>query len=294
MAGSQTVPRTATSVGSQAETYMFSTTGLPGVTATPSVSSFTATPGSVTPWTVTFLRTTAPLNAYSKGFVVWTGDKGHVVTMPVVIRPVALSTPAEVTSTGAPVNWPVKPGYAGTLNARVRGLVEATATPFTLAQDPDQTFVPADPTGTFSFSVPVPANSLFRAGVYEDAITPTGTDLDMYVYLGASLVGVSADGDSNEEVTLRTGGSGLTLTVYVHGYDTNGPSANVTLFTWVVPNVNNGNATVSGVVSPTTIGVVQTHTATFAGLTPGKRYLGQVDYDNGTAIIGRTILNVRP
>ncbi len=92
----------------------------------------------------------------------------------------------------------------------------------------------------------------------------------MFVYLGSSLVGQSADGDSNEEVTLRTGSVPRTLTVYVHGYNTNGPSANVTLFTWVVPNVNNGNTTVSGVTSPATTAGVQTHTASFTGLTAGS------------------------
>ena len=38
MAGAQTVKRTAKSVGSQSETYTFSTTGLPGIQATPSVT----------------------------------------------------------------------------------------------------------------------------------------------------------------------------------------------------------------------------------------------------------------
>ena len=52
-----------------------------------------------------------------------------------------LATPAEVTSTGAPVSWAVKPGYAGTLNAVITGVTAATETPFVLAQDPDETFV---------------------------------------------------------------------------------------------------------------------------------------------------------
>jgi hypothetical protein len=293
LAGSQTVKRTATSVGSKSETYTFSTTGLAGLTVTPSAPSFTAAPGSATPWTVTFLRTTAFLNQYTKGFVVWTGDKGHVVKMPVVIRPVAFQSPAEVSSNGSPVSWQVKPGYNGALNATVRGLVPATESTFDLAQDPDQTFVRSDPTGTYSRTVVVPPNSVFRAGIYEDAITPTGTDLDLFVYSGSTLVGQSADGDSNEEVTLRTGAGGATLTIYVHGFDTNGPSAHVTLFDWVVQNVDAGNTTLSA-LQPATIGEVQTHTATFSGLTAGKRYLGQVDYNDGVSVIGRTLLNVRP
>ena len=45
LAGSQTVTRTAKSVGSQSETYSFSFSGLAGITATPSAATFTAAPG---------------------------------------------------------------------------------------------------------------------------------------------------------------------------------------------------------------------------------------------------------
>ncbi len=166
----------------------------------------------------------------------------------------------------------------------------ATQTAFTVAQDPDQTFSRTDPTGTFKHTVVVPPNTTFRAGVYEDAITPTGTDLDMYVYNGTAQVGSSADGDSNEEVTLRTGASGVTLDVFVHGWSTNGPSASVTLFTWLA-NSSVGNTTISG-VAPAVPGI-QTHTATFNGLVANTRYLGEVRYSDGTAILGRTLLTVR-
>src|SRR6266542_2606210 len=113
LAGSQTVSRSATSVGSKSETYTFSYTGLSGLSVTPSVTSFTAAPGSVTPWTVTFLRTTAPLSVYTKGFIVWTGDKGHVVKMAVAIQPVTFQAPAEVSGSGATssLTYNPKAGY---------------------------------------------------------------------------------------------------------------------------------------------------------------------------------------
>ena len=46
LAGSQTVQRSAMSVGSQSETYTVSVVGLAGLSVTPSASSFTAAPGS--------------------------------------------------------------------------------------------------------------------------------------------------------------------------------------------------------------------------------------------------------
>jgi hypothetical protein len=200
----------------------------------------------------------------------------------------------EVSSNGAPVNWQARIGYNGPLNATVGGLVPAAQVPFTVAQDPDQTFVRTDPTGTFKTDVVVPSGALFRTGIYEDAITPSNTDLDMFVYNGATQVGASADGDSNEEVTLRnTGAATLTLTVYIHGFSTgSAPSATGTLFNWVVGTVSAGNTTLSGIVSPASVGV-QTHTATFSGLAPNTRYLGRVEYNDGTIALGRTLLSVR-
>jgi len=294
LAGSQTVTRTAKSVGSQSETYQFSVTGLTGITATPSVMSFTAAPGSSTQFSVTFLRTTATLGTYQQGFITWTGSRGHVVRMPVVIRPVPIAAPAEVTGTGGPLTWTAKMGYDGTLNTVVRGPVPAVKSTFTLLQDPDATFDPAVATGTFKKDVVVSPGGIFRAGIYEDAITPTGTDLDLYVYSGASLVGISADGDSNEEVTLRyTGATPLTLTVYVHGWSTNGPSAQVTLFDWVA-NAATGAMSVVPATTTVTTGSTPSFTATFTGLAAATRYFGAVDYTDGTSTrIGQTYVSVK-
>jgi hypothetical protein len=214
------------------------------------------------------------------------------VRSPIVIRPVAISAPPEVTATGSSVSWQVKTGYTGPLTASVRGLVAATETPWTILDDPDDNFDVNDPTGTFSLDVVVPAGSTLRAGVYEDAITPSGTDLDLYVYRDGVLVGGESDGDSNEDANIVNNGSTGTYTVYVHGFATNGPSATGTLFTWVLGTANAGNTTLSG-VGPATVGT-QTHTATFSGLTAGRRYLGRVDYSNGTSALAQTYLSVRP
>ncbi len=294
LAGVQTVTRKVTNVGS-AGTYTASVSGMSGSTTVVSPSSLTLGSGQTGTFTVAFTRTTATLNAYTGGQLTWS-DGTHNVRIPLVIRPVAIATPAGLSSNGAPISWQVITGYNGALNANVGGLVAATQTPWTVAQDPDQTFNPADPTGTFLYSTAsVPANTVFRAGFYEDALTPTGTDLDLYVYRCApacTLVGQSADGDSNEEVTHVNTGVAATYNVYVHGWSTNGPSASGTLFTWIVTTANAGNTTLSG-VGPATIGGVQTHTATFTGLVPATRYLGRVDYDDGAVLVGRTLLTVR-
>ena len=300
LAGSQTVNRMVKSVGSQSETYAFSHSLPAGITVTPSAANFTIGPGGTQAWSVGFTRTTATLNAYTTGFITWTGNKGHVVRMPVAIRPVSIAAPTEVTfntSTG-PSSWDVKTGYAGTLNATIRGLVPATGTAYTVTQDPDQNWTGCgDTANTFVRNTTIPAGTTrYRVGIYEDAITPSGTDLDLFVCTGATLVGVSADGDSNEEVNFTsTAGfaSNIAITVYVHGFATNGPSASGTLFEWAVGTADAGNTTLAITpAGPTTVGGTKTVTANFSGLIAATRYMGVVRYDDGGSTIGQTILRV--
>ncbi len=198
-----------------------------------------------------------------------------------------------MSSNGSPVSWKVRRGLQRRPQRDRRRARAGDATPFTVNEDTDETFVRTDPTGTFQQTWSFPPERRFRAGIYEDAISPDDTDLDMFVYNGAALQAQSADGDSNEEVTLAPSAADRTLTVYVHGYSTGSlPAATGTLFTWAVGTASAGNTTLSGVVSPASVGT-QTHTATFSGLTAGTRYLGRVDYSSGTTALGRTLLSVR-
>ena len=104
-------------------------------------------------------------------------------------------------------------------------------------------------------------------------------------------MGQAADGDSNEMVTFADPPAG-TYTVYVHGFATNGPSANFTLFSWQVTPSDAGNMTVPGPVGTSTGGTVPVD-LTFTGLVGGTWYLGQTIYNDGTNDIGSTIVNVK-
>ena len=299
LAGVQTITRTVRNVGSTSETYTAATTGLGGLDVVVSPNSFTIPPGGSQTYTVTFTRTTATLSAYTTGFLAWNGSGGHVARSPVAIRPVGVAAPAEVTFNTAtgPVSWQVTTGFVGTLGTTVRGLVPATATPYTVAQDPDQNFACGDTTGVLSRTTSIPAGTThYRVGIYEDAITPTGTDLDLFVCQGTTLVGVSADGDSNEEVNFTFGAptvNPIAITVYVHGFDTQGPSAIGTLFEWALGTANAGNTTIAILPDAVaTIGGSKTIQATFTGLSAGTRYLGRVRYDDGAVVHAQTILRV--
>lgn len=293
LAGNETVTRRVTNVGDRSATYRASAS-LSGFEVDVVPSTLRLAPGETKSFTVTVTRGDATLNRYTAGTLTWSGDRRRVES-PLVIRPVPLTAPGEVSSNGSPVSWQVRPGYNGTLTAAVGGLIPATQTPFTVAQDPDQSFNQADPTGTFKHDIVVPNGALLRAGIFEDAITPAGTDLDVFMFRGTTFVGQSADADSNEVVTTRnTTGAEAKYTVYIHGFDTVNPTASGTLFSWIIGSAqpSAGNTTISGVGTASS-GVTQTHTATFNGLAANTRYLGEVRYSDGSAVIARTLLNVR-
>jgi subtilisin family serine protease len=289
----QTVPRTATSVGTEMETYAFSVEGLTGITVTPSVPSFEIAPGAAQPWNVTFTRTgAAPLDTYATGFIKWTGDEGHVVRMPVVIRPASLIAPAEVTLDASnAATWSIKSGVTDTITLGKRGLIPAATDAVTLADDPDDSFDTANPdsnplNSTFLKAIAVPAGTTVLRGATFDADTDGNDDLDLYLYrvnpdTTLTLVAVSAGATSQEVVTLRNPTAPRTYRLYVHAFDTDGPDVNFTLFNWVLGTSDAVNMTVNGPFSGTP-GSTHTVNLTTTGLTPGTRYLGQITY-TGTA-----------
>ena len=290
LVATQTVHRTVTNVGSSTATYNASVTGLAGVNAVVTPSSFTVAPGASASYTVAFTRTTATLGAYAGGQLTWS-DGTHNVRSPIVVRPLAVRAPVEATGTAAGLSYDVTTGFDGTLSFGASGLVAGVETDATVTQDPNQSFSPSDPTGTFKQDFVVPAGlNLLRVGIDEAFITPTGTDLDVFLYVGTTRVAQASDGDSNEMITLVNPAAG-NYTVYVHGFSTNGPSADFTLFNWQLPAANVGNITLPAPVAVTNGGTV-TVNLTFSGLAADTWYLGQVHYLTPAAA-GSTIINVR-
>ncbi|MGH3083821.1 MAG: S8 family serine peptidase, partial [Gaiellaceae bacterium] len=117
LAGVQTVTRKVTNVGGSTATYNASVTGMAGINVNVSPSSLTLNPGETKSFTVTFTRTTAELNLYTGGQLAWS-DGTHTVRSPLVIRPVALAAPTQVSGTGGPISYNVKFGYTGAFTAQ--------------------------------------------------------------------------------------------------------------------------------------------------------------------------------
>lgn len=291
LAGVQTVNRTVTNVG-PAGTYTVSVNAPAGVAVQVSPTTLTLAQGESKPYTVTFsTQSGATYNQNAFGSLTWS-DGTRSVRSPLVVRPVALAAPAAVSGNGSPINYNVTFGYTGAFSAAAQGLVPATTTSGSVAQDPDQEFT-TDNGGTTIHEVTVPADTKYaRFSLFTANTDSPNNDLDLYVYDAAGKqVGTSGSGTSDEEVNLVNPAAG-TYKVHVHGWGTDGgDGANYTLFTWAVGSTAAGNMTVNAPTSATT-GATGQVSLTFKDLTAGTKYLGRVEYSNGSAPIGSTIVRV--
>jgi hypothetical protein len=279
MAGTQTVTRKVTNVGGSTATYTPAVTGMAGFNVVVSPATLTLTKGEPKSFTVTITRTTATLNEYTGGQLTWS-DGTHNVRIPLVVRPVALAAPSQVTSTGADVSYDVTFGYTGPFTAEARGLV------------PPTTFAGSINTGQqLTYDVVIPAGTTYARFSLFDANTAPASDLDIVVYRGSTVVGSSGGGTSDEEVNLVNPVAG-TYTVLVDGYATANPST-FTLFTWALGSAAAGNMTVAAPASAT-LGATGTIDLTFSGLAAGTKYLGSVAYGGSTGMPTPTIVRVDP
>jgi hypothetical protein len=261
-----------------------------GITVNISPSSLTINPGQSKSFSVTFTRTTAALNAYTGGQLTWT-DGTHNVRVPMVVKPVPLSAPLEVSGTGGPISYPVTFGYSGAFTATARGLIAAATTDGTVADDPGNSFHIGGP-GVVAIPVTIASGTTYaRFSLFDLNVSPA-SDIDLYVYKGATLVALSGGGTSTEEVNLLNPTAGGDYVVYVHGYGVPG-TANFRLFSWLLGSAAAGNMAVSAPAAAT-LGASGTINLTFSGLAAGTKYLGSVAYSGTAGMPNPTIVRVDP
>jgi hypothetical protein len=292
LAGVKTVTRTVTNVG-PAATYTVEVQAPAGVQVSVSPTSLALRRGESKSYSVTFTtQAGATLNAYTAGALTWKSG-AYAVRSPIVLRPVALSAPGQVSGTGGPISYNVTFGFTGPFTAAPRGLVGAVTIDGSVEDDPAGTFSPTGP-GVVAYGLTIPAGTTYaRFSLFDANVTP-GSDLDLYVFKGATQVGGSGSGTSNEEVNLVNPVAGSDYVVYVHGWQTaGGGTSNFTLFTWLLGATSEGNMTVSAPAAAT-IGGQGAIDLTFSGLTPGVKYLGSVAYSGSTGLPNPTIVRVDP
>jgi subtilisin family serine protease len=290
LAGTQTVTRKVTNVDNKPATYSASVTGLAGVAATVTPGTLTLKPGETKSFTVAFLRNAAALNAYAGGYLTWSDGK-HGVRSPIVVRPVALAAPAEVSSSGAATSYNVTFGYSGAFTATPRGLVGAAVTPGTVADDPTDSTCSLTSPNAVQIPVTVATGTTYARFSLFDADVAAGADIDLCVFSGPTLVGSSGSGTSAEEVNLLNPPAGV-YTVVVQGWGVNGSSP-FKLHTWLLGSSPAGNMAVSAPATAAT-GASGTIGLTFSGLTAGTKYLGSVVYGGVAGMPSPTIVRVDP
>jgi subtilisin family serine protease len=294
LAGNQTVTRKVTNVSGAPETFTASVTGMSGITVNVGTIG-TVNPGQTKSFTVEFIRTSAAFNAYQGGQLTLASASGkYSVRIPLVIRPVALAAPASVSGTGGPINYDVTFGYTGAFSATARGLVPATTTPGTVADDPAdgncQTLGAAETADKQHEVISVPAGTThLRASLFDADVAP-GADIDICLFdPSGTFVQQSTSGTSAEQVNAVNPVAG-NWTLVVHGWGVPGTSPYV-LNTWLVPDTAAGNMAVSAPASAT-LGQTATIGLTFSSLAPATRYLGSVAYSGTAGLPNPTLVNV--
>jgi subtilisin family serine protease len=276
LAGVQTVTRRVRNVGLRTATYRASA-DVPGMSVAVSPSTLQLQPGEEKSFTMSFTRTTATLGAWTTGSLIWS-DHTHRVRSTIAVRPVALAAPSEVhadASASGSKQFSVTPGYTGTLDSSVSGLVGVTPTADSVVAGAFDTNNPVAGPQTKLYHVDVPAGT--KAARFSEDSNDDSADLDLFVYKGGALVALSASSSADEQVTLRAPAAG-TYDVYVNGFATPGGSTSYNISNFVVGSVSAGNATVAPASASVTIGTPTTLTASWTGLDPAKRWLGVINY----------------
>jgi hypothetical protein len=245
----------------------------------------TLAPGQTKSFTVTLTTTTAALNAYTGGQLYWVGG-GYTVRSPIVVRPVALAAPVQVSS-----SYNVTFGYSGPFTATARGLVPAATTAGVVSDDPTDGACSLSSPNAQLIPVTIPAGTTYARFSLFDADVNPGADIDLCVFRGATNVGSSGSGTSAEEVNLLNPVA-ANYTVVVQGWGVAGSSP-FKLHTWLLDSTAAGNMTVTAPASAT-LGQTSLITLNFSGLTAGTKYLGSVVYGGAAGLPNPTIVRVDP
>ncbi len=300
LAGSQTVTRTVTSVAEEntARTYTVSVNAPAGYAVSVSPSTFTLRRGQTATYEVTFVNQAAPIGEWRFGDLTWTSERAansqYTVRSPIAVRAAAFDAPESITGEGesGSASFDVKFGYTGEYEATAHGLIPATVTVDNVPQDPNQSFSRTDgfsDAHTFDLT----GAEVFRVALPPESVTVEGVDLDVYVYNSAGqLVASSGAPDTDELITINNPGPGI-HTVYIHGWQTVNPTADYTMWSWIIPGTPGGNLVIANQPADAVIGTTGTIDLTWSGATAGQWHLGAVRHNGPAgANLGRTLVEV--
>ena len=288
LAGKQTVTRTVTNVEKKATQYTATVKAPAGTKVTVSPTSLTVPPGQSRSFTVTIERTTAALDDYTFGQLVWTGNRGQSEQSQIAVRPVALAAAQEAVATGATGSTAltVTPGFTGTVSTDVDGLVASTQSTVQVVRKDGSVI-----DGYQAFTVPT-GTRVTRVATYADEVP--AKDIDLNLYRVAADGTVKAVGSAGQDGSSEMFTGVLAPGDYIVAVDlfSNEAHAAVPLHVWNLGDQATGNLTVTPAQVPAASGVAATVTASWSGLEAGKHYLGQVNFLDGSKTLRGTLLTV--
>ena len=289
--GTQTVTRTVTDVTGVGGTYLVEVDEPAGISVVAPATVVVPADGSAT-FDITFTATTAEPEVWAFGQLrLVNGD--ITVESPIAIRPLALSAPAEVSGEGTSgsADYTVTPGFTGTVTTDVDGLMPSTVLPIEVTSD-------GASGGASPFDevtpITVPAGTkTLRVSVYDSETDPTPVDMDLYLANSAGqVIAQSAAGGSDESVTLEVPAAGTYYIALDYWDGAAGAVVSVPTHVWTLGDTDEGNLTVTPDTFAGVIGVPQNQTITWTGLAADSRYLGAVNYLNGTETVGKILVSV--
>ncbi len=297
LAGSQTIQRTVTSVAKENgwRTYNASVEAPTGYEVTVSPSSFRLKKGDMATYEVTIKNVSAPIGEWRFGSLTWSDKTGHYdARSPIAVRAALFNAPAGIDAGGesGSASFTVSFGYTGSYAAAAHGLEPATVTSDTVVQDPDQEFDPNDGYSNLH-QFTLSGAAFFRIAMPPESVAnPAAIDLDIFVYNpSGSLAASSTSGGTDELIDIELPMDG-TWSVYVHGWQTGGPSADYDMYSWVISATPGGNLSIDSAPTAATLGAIETIDVSWTGATVGQWHLGAVSHTGDAGLMGLTLIDV--
>lgn len=296
LAGSQTITRTVTSVdtGKKARKYEVKVDAPKGYKVKVTPKNIRVEPGETATYQVTITNKNAPIGEWRHGSLTWKGG-GYEVRSPISVKGASLAAPAEITGTGVDgsASIDVQFGYTGPYTAAPHGLEPAAVISDTVLQDPDQSFDPSDVDsgGANLHQVTTSGAAALLIKMPPDAVNDPAIDIDIYVNgPNGEQIATSTAGGTDEEISLFLPDDG-TYDIFVHGWQTAGPSADYDLYTWVISATpGGGNLVIDRAPASATSGVADTVDVSWTGAEGWN--IGAVSHSDAAGLLGLTLVNV--
>ncbi|WP_330346855.1 S8 family peptidase [Streptomyces sp. NBC_00582] len=296
LAARQTVTRTVTNVGKDTATYRATLQTPPGYQAQVTPQSLTLRPGASATYRVTFTRTDAPYGAFSSGSLTWSdAHSHHRVTSPIALRAARIAAPGEIALRGErSLPLTVRAGWKGELTARAELYKAEKITGTVTGEDQDFFSAPGASAADAKIPVHVPEGAPFTRVAVDAADHVPGSIVDVFAF-DKNGVEVSPEPQigSQDYIDLPPGDYDVYVVQYATPKGTD--SQQYTLRLWKVGQTAPAvRPTVTPATQSVTPAAQSRMTVKWPDAARGERYVGIIEYGDGSQPEGLTKLAVTP